>query len=302
MQESRLHRVGGLWQRIPIPIRAVVTGVVVLFLGTLPWSGLVALNLKLAPGVPWAVPVMALYGWLFCKYLDGWGWPRSTTAARRLNLRWRMLPWRVWFWALAAGGSAVSALLALAFAGLRLGTVPAEAFDEYARLDAYPAGSVVLWLLMSAVVAGVVEEAAFRGYMQAPIERRLGIVPALATVGVIFYVLHLAPLIALPGFLLGTVAWGLLAYLTGSILPGMMLHVAVDSLSFLGAWSNHEQAQRLASASVWTSGGDAGFWLAACLALGLGLASAPAYWMLARITRLERHGKWDSVNYCPPTC
>ncbi len=288
MEGSRLHLVVRFWQKVPVLVRAVITGVVILLLGVLPWSGLIAVNVKFVPRVPWAVLLMALYAGLFLKYLNGWGWPQSTAAARRFNLRLRPLSRRVWIWAVAAGGSAVCALLALAFVGLRLGTVPAATFDQYAQLAAYPEGSVLLWLLMSAVVAGVVEEAAFRGYMQVPIEQRHGIVVALGTVAVIFYAAHLAPLVALPGFLLGAIAWGLLAYLTGSTLPGMILHAAVDAISFLWAWSNHEQARTLAAAPVWSNGTDTGFWLAVCLFVGLGLASLPAYYMLARVTRQAR--------------
>jgi membrane protease YdiL (CAAX protease family) len=288
MEDSRLHLAVRFWQKVPVLVRAVITGAVILLLGVLPWSSLIAVNAQFVPKVPWAVLVMAFYGGLLIKYLNGWGWPRSTALARRFNLRLRPLSGRVWIWAFAAGGSAVGALLALAFVGLRLGTLPAEAFDQYAQLAAYPAGSVLLWLLMSALVAGVVEEAAFRGYMQVPIEQRHGIVVALATVGVIFYAVHFAPLAALPGFLLGAIAWGLLAYLTGSTLPGMILHAAVDAISFLWAWSNYEQARRLAVAPVWSNGTDTGFWLAVCLFVGLGLASLPAYYMLARFTQLAR--------------
>ena len=114
------------WQRVPVLLRAVVTGLAVLFLGVLPWAGLVAVNVRVAPRIPWAVVFMALYGRLFIKYLNGWGWPRSTASTRRSNLRLRLLSGRVWIWAFASGGSPVGALLALAFVGLRLGTVPAR--------------------------------------------------------------------------------------------------------------------------------------------------------------------------------
>ncbi len=296
MEESRAHLFVRRWQRLPVLLRAVVTGLAVLFLGVLPWAGLVAVNVRVAPSIPWSVLFMALYGGLFVNYLNGWGWPRSTALTRRSNLRLRLLSGRVWIWAFASGGSAVGALLALAFVGLRLGAVPAEAFDQYADLAAYPSWSVLLLLLMSAVVAGVVEEAAFRGYMQAPIERRHGIVAALGTVAVIFYAVHLAPPVALPGFLLSAAALGMLAYLTGSILPGVILHAAVDTTSFLWAWSNCEQAKRLAAAPVWSSGTDTGFWLAVGIAVSLGLASVPAYWMLASATRLERTARTDSLK------
>lgn len=273
-----------VWKRIPVLIRAVLMGFAVLLVGVLPWSGLVAVNVKMSPSIPWAVPPMALYGWLLVKYLNGWGWPRSTAELRRLDLRLRPLSRGVWLWSLAAGGSGASALLVLGFVGLRLGTVRAAAFDQYAQLAAHPAWSVFLLLLMSAIVAGTVEEAAFRGYMQAPIERRHGIVPAIGTVGIIYYAAHFAPLASLPLFFLGAVVFGLLAYLTGSILPGIILHAGVDTVSFLWSWSHYEQAKRLAAAPVWRAGFDAGLWVSVCLAVVLGIASFCGYRALARVT------------------
>ncbi len=53
---------------------------------------------------------------------------------------------------------------------------------------------------------------------------------------------------------------------------------------------------RLAAAPVWSSGTDTGFWLAVGIAVGLGLVSVPAYWMLASATRLERTARTDCPN------
>ena len=51
------------WRRLPTIVRAVIAGGLVASLGTLPWSALVALNLRAAPAVPWSVPVMAFLLW-----------------------------------------------------------------------------------------------------------------------------------------------------------------------------------------------------------------------------------------------
>jgi hypothetical protein len=55
------------WARIPLIIRAIVSGLAVLFVGVLPWPALVAANLRFGSSIPWAVPVMAIY--LVCLYL-----------------------------------------------------------------------------------------------------------------------------------------------------------------------------------------------------------------------------------------
>jgi uncharacterized protein len=87
-------------------------------------------------------------------------------------------------------------------------------------------------LLMGPMVAGVVEETAFRGYMQSHLER-IGPTFAILVTSAVFTLLHathgLAYLLAVaPGFFLASVVYGYLALKSGSILPGMALHFAGD--------------------------------------------------------------------------
>jgi len=85
---------------------------------------------------------------------------------------------------------------------------------------------------MSPVVAGVVEEAAFRGYMQRGLER---VDPrnAIWIASLVFVVSHAthgfgAVLVLGPGIFLASVLYGHLALQTGTIVPGMCLHVIGD--------------------------------------------------------------------------
>jgi membrane protease YdiL (CAAX protease family) len=88
-------------------------------------------------------------------------------------------------------------------------------------------------LIMGATVSGVVEEAAFRGYMQSHMER-IGPTFAIVVTSAIFTVAHathgLDYLLAVaPGFFFASVIYGYLALKSGSIVPGMGLHVAGDA-------------------------------------------------------------------------
>jgi membrane protease YdiL (CAAX protease family) len=279
---------GRLWRAAPLVVRAIACGLVVLAIGILPWPVLVTTNLSFGASVPWSVPVMAAYLSACYVYLSGWGWPQSTSASRRCALRAGPVSPPVWFWSLLAGGSAAAGLVGLFFVSLRLGQVPPAAFDKYLEMRQYSAWTVIPCLVMSAVVAGAVEEAGFRGYMQSALERRYGPAVAMAIVSVVFFLAHFAPLAALPGFVLGAVTWGLLAYLTGSIWPGVVLHSLVDTTSFLWAWSDPEQGKRLAMSRVWETGIDRNFCVSAGGALVLAACSVPAFWMLARVTRTGR--------------
>jgi ABC-2 type transport system permease protein/sodium transport system permease protein len=85
---------------------------------------------------------------------------------------------------------------------------------------------------MAPMVAGVVEEMAFRGYMQSHLER-IGPTFAILVTSAAFTLLHanhgLAYLLAVaPGLFLASVVYGYLALKSGSIIPGMVLHFAGD--------------------------------------------------------------------------
>lgn len=72
-----------LWARLPVIVRAVLVGLLLTAIGTLPWQVLFEINIKAAPSVPWSVPLAVAYLGLYWQYLGGRGWPRSTADARR---------------------------------------------------------------------------------------------------------------------------------------------------------------------------------------------------------------------------
>src|SRR5688572_20641492 len=97
-------------------------------------------------------------------------------------------------------------------------------------------------LVMASIVAGVVEEAAFRGYMQGPMQRRHGPVVAIILSGVLFGVAHFThhphSLLAMMPFYVAVAAiYGGLAYATNSILPGLVLHAVGDVFSLTRLWT-----------------------------------------------------------------
>jgi membrane protease YdiL (CAAX protease family) len=169
--------------------QTVVLGMLVMLAGTLPRNLLFAANLRLAASVPWAVPVTAAYLWCYWRYLGGQWEPADTSAFRRQSLRANRLPAPVWMWALFAGGLG---LVALVF-GLRLANrlvlLPPQQMPD---LTGIPHWTIWSLLLMSAPVAGIVEEAAFRGYMQGPIERIHGLFIATLITGTMFALALLA--------------------------------------------------------------------------------------------------------------
>jgi len=277
------------WRRLPVMVRAVLTGGAVAIAGTTPWALLAAANLKFFWRVPWAVPPTALYLWLFWRYLQGAGWPRSTAEARRTQLRARGLSEAVWSWALVAGGLGLVSLVVLLGVMNQLVRLPQMRQPELAHL---PFATAFSLLVMGSVVAGIVEEAAFRGYMQGPIERRHGPVVAILVTGTLFGFVHFThpetTLILMPYYLAVAAIYGALAYLTNSIWPSLVLHAGGNVWSGLDLLSRGQaewQASPIPGPLIWETGADASFWISSAALLIVGAAMVWAYARLARVAR-----------------
>lgn len=219
-----------MWRRVLFPIKAVLLGLVVAGVPTLVWAALAGVNFKWTPRVPWSAPVMLGVLWLMWRYLRGEGAPRSTAPFRKEHLRATPLTPDTWQLALLAGGSAVASVWA-AFSALRgLMHLTAPAAD----VTRFPLVTIIASILMGSVVAGVIEEAGFRGYMQLPLERAYGPILAIVVTSVLFTLVHLThgrPVLPfLPFYFVVAIAYGTLTYLTGSILPSMTLHITGDIL------------------------------------------------------------------------
>ena len=132
-------------------------GVVVVIAGTIPRNILFALNLHYFASVPWAVPLTGIYLWFFWKYL----------IERRQLLRANPLPVHVWFRALTAGLLGIVALVLALNIVNRFIALPEQHLPDLAGVSKF---TVLSLLLAAAPIAGLIEESAFRGYMQGPIE------------------------------------------------------------------------------------------------------------------------------------
>ncbi len=193
------------------------------------------LNARINPEIPWAA--LATAAWLFVLlfWLNGGGPPASTRATRRHHLRlWRPEPgaWR---------GENLLMIVGLALATMALYPI-LIAFTPRASpadLVAYPTTEYRFSIvIMGALVSGVVEEVAFRGYMLSQLERfgRDFAVPLMAAVFVLSHATHgLAMLPLAPGLFVAGLLYGHLALRTGSILPGALIHSVGDaSVTYFG--------------------------------------------------------------------
>lgn len=271
------------WCRLPTIFRAAIVGSVVLVAGGILRGPLIYANLKVWPTVPWSVILLAGYLWVFWQYLGGRWWPRSTSEARRHALRAQPLSRRVWFWALLAGYLGMVSSFALHRVVMRL--TPLH-YEIPSVLDPLSPVATIAVLLMLSAMAGVVEEAAFRGYMQGPIEKRHGVVVAIAVVSVVFGAAHLTDSqpqmnVARMFFIvLASVVYGILAHLVGSIRPGIVLHATGDAIGIGLIWWFSRSPAR--TGSPWS---DSSFLIALSVAVVFGIGAVCGFRKLARVAR-----------------
>jgi membrane protease YdiL (CAAX protease family) len=273
-----------LWRRVPVIVRAGLVAELICDVGGFPPFILMWGNLKLLPYIPLFLPLSAAWLWLFWQYLNGRGWPSSTSEARRTALRSRQLPSAVWQWALLAGGLGMIGVVGLAFVTARLANLPRAAFKISLDVSAYPPWTAVAILAVISLSAGVVEEAAFRGYALSFIQARHGWVWATLLTGAMFFLTHLGhayvTLAFLPFFLAVSTLHALLVYLTNSILPSVVLHASADLVVIPVQYG---LIGKLSVAPVWKTGLDASFVLYVCIAILFGLAAVPAFRRLAAL-------------------
>jgi membrane protease YdiL (CAAX protease family) len=278
---------------------AVGAGVAVLLAGNVVWAGfgpvagLSTRNLASGSALPWAIVPTAIYLWVYWRFVGGaWGSPESQ-ASRRANLRARALPAAVWLRALAAGLLGFATLVTLLYLAARLVRLPAAI--PIVAAPGMPVVTVVALLVMASVVAGVTEEAAFRGYMQSIIERQHGVSVAILVNGFFFGLLHFGNhpgdvLMMLPYYVAVSAVYGGLTWAADSILPALVLHVAGDIVVLIRWWATGRPEWQITESVpplVWERGIDPAFVVATVLFIMLAAVTMQAYrgvhrWRAAR--------------------
>ncbi len=213
----------------------IVTGLAIAAAGVAPWTLLASLNSRVRPEVPWAALATLAYLAPLLLWLNGWGPPKRTASQRQQRLRL----WPAARPAADGTGLAPGAVVAL-LGGLYLLWIVVGLQSPVPDLGTYPT-TVYRWsmFLMGAVTAGVVEEAAFRGWMQTGLERH-DRENAIWITSLVFVASHIthglgAVLLLGPGLFAASVLYGVLARRTGTILPGMAIHVLGDlAYTFFG--------------------------------------------------------------------
>lgn len=204
----------------------ILTGLLIVAAGLVPWTLLSQVNARVRPELPWAALLTVAYLAILLAWLQGWGPPRRLADLRHRRLR---------LWPRVAPDShGLSAGLVIVLLGLLyILWIAMSRTSPTPDLSGYPTTSY-RWsmFLMGGLTAGVVEEIAYRGYMQTGIERH-DRDNAIWITSLVFVASHLtqgigAVLVMGPGMFVASLLYGTLARRTGTILPGMAIHVLGD--------------------------------------------------------------------------
>jgi membrane protease YdiL (CAAX protease family) len=225
------------WSRLPISLRAVLSGLLIALVAANVWP-ILLLNLS----VPVAAFVETILLGFYLWWMSGGGPPRRTRDSRRNAFRYGALSSEQWFWGIIGAISFAVAVHATIVVLFRCVQFPIAAFRRGYDLSFIPTLSLK-WLavIVSAISAGVCEETGFRGYMQRPIEEHRGAVIAVLISTIFFTLVHLSkawslagmvPIIFGAGLLLGLLAWS-----SQSLIPSMIGHVVMDIGLFAYWWT-----------------------------------------------------------------
>jgi membrane protease YdiL (CAAX protease family) len=231
------NRAPGLWANLPTLFRAIISGLLVALVAANVWPVLL-----LTLNVPLATITEAMFLAFYLWWTAGGGPPRTTQAVRANLFRRTTLSPTQWFWSITAAIFFAATIHAAIVVLFRFVPFPMATFRRGYNLSFIPS-LPLKWLavIVSATSAGICEETGFRGYMQRPIEQRHGVPIAILVSSLFFMVVHLTkgwatlgmvPIVFGAGVLLGLLAWS-----SGSLIPGMIGHVIMDIGLFAYWWT-----------------------------------------------------------------
>jgi membrane protease YdiL (CAAX protease family) len=261
--------VSTVWTKIPIVIRAVLSGVLIALLAANVWP-LLLIHL----GAPLAALCEVAFFVVYIWWAGGGGAPQRTKTIRATAFRRKKLSKPEWFWGILAAvfiAVTINSSIVLLF---RFVPFPLEAFRRGYNFSFIPSLHLK-WLavVFSAASAGICEETGFRGYMQRPLEQRYGSIVAILISSFFFTVVHLTkgwamigmvPIVFGAGVLLGLLAWS-----SGSLIPCMIGHTIMDIGLFAYWWTGI--AGDFTMKPIAQTGVDSAF-LIACAVFGISLS------------------------------
>ncbi|HEY6420041.1 MAG TPA: type II CAAX endopeptidase family protein [Candidatus Binataceae bacterium] len=281
-----------LTRRVAKVIYAAILAVFIGLFGQGIWSALIVGNLRTTPGVPWAVVVMAPIIWTIWLYLGGSWWPRSNSETRRRLLRANAVSRNEFAWALIAGALSIVALSGYWIVVSQIVRLPSNVLPDMSQ---FPLLTTTLLIAMGSVLGPLLEQAGFWGYCQVMLEQDFPGAIAIVITAVLFAMLPHPPAHAvlwpkLSFYFMTGAMFGVIAYFTNSILPGIVVHILGDLTFFTMVWP-HDSTRRL----IGEGGADVSFWIHGAQAIVFTALALVAFSRLAKVTRGARAARSSHI-------
>lgn len=224
------------WQRTPVLLKAIL---LIALVGIVGANGISVFLVALS--MPFSLIAMLAYLFLYWRFFSGsWG-PKKTAEIRKEYFRAGSLSPMLWKWSLWLAMLFVLVFQSSVVVTFRLIQFPADRFLVGFGLESQPLWIAWAVIILAALSAGLTEETGFRGYGLVPLQKRYGQVLANIMISAMFVVFHLnqawAPPLLVHLFVLSFVL-GEIAYATGSLLPGIIAHTALDIVNFSYWWTD----------------------------------------------------------------
>ena len=225
-------------KKIPVPIKAVLLGIVIYTLGSFP--ALAAISI-----IPFPFSLILLFVILFIylNYFSGRLGIKGPLSVRfrSENFREIRLTGEVWRWAILGALIFVVIQQSMFVVTFRIFEYDPDVMVTF-QLGDHPSWLLWFFSVASALIAGISEEVGFRGYMQVPMESKYKQWVANTIVSVIFLLFHLNQGWAVPSMFpilfVSSILIGMLVIASNSLLPGIIAHFVVDIFNFSYWWSD----------------------------------------------------------------
>lgn len=219
------------WYKIPVVIRSIFSGLLVVFSGIIPWAILFEANLKTSPSIPWSVIVCIIYLYYWNRFLMG----KTVGVYQQSRIdRYRRLTSesknKIKVFVIGCLISLTSLLLMIWVYWYF--QIPIEKMS----VQNINFITLIIYFAMASFVAGLCEEVGFRGYMQQPIEVKHDGLVAIAVSTLLFALLHLGnddAIYLMPFYIFNGAFLGVLAWRTQSLRLSIVFHIGINFTSYL---------------------------------------------------------------------
>lgn len=257
------------WAKIPLIMRAIINGIIVQVVGFIALVKILPLNLSIIPNVPWAILPLGICLWLYWSYFGGSGWPKKSSQLRKNYRRAHAIDPSLYPRILYVGLLYSATILCISTLQFSYKALPVEALGLVPMLFELPLWTSIPLALLAALFVGMGEEMSYRGYMQVPLEERYKPYIFLAVPAGIFALSHGLDLQNLPIFFFVSLGWGVIAWCTGSIWPGIIIHFIIDGVGFIWGILALDDLKYVMEYSIAENGWTWGFQMLAILTLVL---------------------------------